>query len=517
MAWTKFRELFRHTAMSEAHFVLGIDLGDAASAIAYYDPVRGQPEVIDMSGGYGKPSVPTVLQYAADTKDWVFGEYAVLNRGVGREQTFSGLLSRLGRNEYAEVNDRPVQVSALLGHYCKELVAACRSLNPKAEIAGIVAAAPCYMSEEAQAELLAAFRAAGLEKEVVTLLPDRECVFLQYYANRPQAAERVLLLDFGSRALRGGLYDVTPEGDGLAIDCVSSLFDESAGVQAVNDSVLAWFTDFYCQKTGEAADALPKTARDQLHIFAHQHKDLLFQREIGTKPLKLYYNFAYPPLQQAVAAADIRALSAPYEAAFTRFLADVFDKVGAAQGKADKVLCTGGGFEMLWARKLVQAAFPSGEVVFFKNAKAVAAEGASLAAAAALGVIPPQNHRLTDRHMLTADFGVKILRGQKERFVPLAARNTFWWQEREPVCFLLNEPTSADTSVEFYTRDAAGELHTLGKADLPGLPARPAGATRLRLSFRFDSRDSLTATVADAGFGELFPRAEYEQTAALRL
>ena len=524
MAWTKFRDLFRHTKMSEAHFVLGIDLGDATSSIAYYDALRQQPEVIDMSGGYGKPAMPTVLQYAPDTKEWVFGEYAVLNRGIGRAQTFSGLLARLGRNEYVDVNDRPVQVSALLGLFCKELVSACRSLNPKAEIAGIVAAVPSYMTEEARAELLAAFHAAGLDKDLIELLPDRECVFLQHYANRPPAAEKTLLLDFGSRALRGGIYDVCPDADeaGVAIDCVSSLFDDTIGVAQVNARVLDWFTEFYGAQKNEDTAALPKAARDSLHVFAHQHRDLLFQREIGAKPLKLYYNFAYPPLQQAVSAEDVHALSAPFADAFTRFLTDVFAKTihggtATAHHEIGTVLCTGGGFEMLWARKLVQATFPDSKIVFFKNSKSVVAEGASLAAAAQLGVSPPRNQRLTDRHMLTADVGVKILRGQKERFVPLAERNSFWWQTREPVCFLLNEPTSDDTSIEFFTRDEAGELHALGRAGLDGLPERPAGTTKLRLSFQFDSRDSVSATIADAGFGDLFPRVDYEKTISFQM
>jgi len=522
MAWTKYRELFRHTKQSEAHFVLGIDLGNAMSSIAYYDALRAQPEVIDMSGGYGKAAVPTVLQYAPDTKEWIYGEYAVLNRGVGREQTFSGLLERLGRNEYIEVNDRPMQVSALLGLFCKELVSTCRNLNPKAEIAGIVAAAPCYMTEEAQAELLAAFQAAGLDKELIELLPDRECVLLRYYYQKPAVPETVFLLDFGSRALRGGIYDVRPAEDGIAINCISSLFDSAVSVQNVNERVLAWFTDFYCQKTGSEAAALSKAVQEQLRLFAHQHRDLLFQRDIGTKPLKLYYNFAYPPLQQAVTSEDAHALSAPFEASFKRFLADVSAKTidgnaTAAQQAPDTVLCVGGGFEMLWVRKLVQSAFPDSHVVFYKNAKSVVAEGASIAAAAQLGVIPPRNHRMTDLHMLTSDIGVKVLRGQKERFVPLITRNSFWWQEREPVCFLLHEPTTNDTGIEFYTRDEAGELHTLGTAMLPGLPPRPAGTTKLQFTFRFDARDRLTATVTDAGFGELFPRADYEQTISFHM
>jgi len=99
MNWQKFRGLPPAVKQDEANFIVGLDLGNDTSAIAYYDMVRGQPELIDLSGGYGKPAVPTVVQYVPETKEWVFGEYAVLNKGVGREVTLGGLLEKLGRGE----------------------------------------------------------------------------------------------------------------------------------------------------------------------------------------------------------------------------------------------------------------------------------------------------------------------------------------------------------------------------------------------------------------------------------
>ena len=521
MAWKKFRERFKKHKPDENQFVLGLDLGNAMSSIAYFDAIRQAPEVIDMSGGYGKPSVPTVLQYAPAAKEWIYGEYAVLNHDTGREQTFNNLVDRLGKNEYAEVNGKPISAASLLGLYCKDLVSACKSLNPKAEIAGIVAAVPSYITDNAKAEYLAAFQAAGLERELITLLPDRECIFHRYYYNKPPAAERILLLDFGSREIRGGIYDTAPDAAlGLHIDCVSSLFDRSLGVQHVNARVQDYFSDFYCTKTNTAKDALPASVQAQLLVFTHQHKDLLFQKAPGVKPVKLYYNFAYPPLQQAVSAEDVHGLIAPFADGFTAFLQNVCSKTVAAHTSnpvtregIQTVLCTGGGFEMLWARQLVQAAFPDSRVVFGRNVKGMIAEGAGIAAAAALGIIPAKAQRVTDRHMLNTDIGIKVLTEQKERFMPLVERNSFWWQEREPAYFILNEATGTQTTaLELFRRTETGEIRPLGRAALAGLPARPAGTTKLKLLCRCDSYDTLTAVVADAGFGELFPSCGFEKT-----
>ena len=524
MAWQKFRDYFMKHTIDESHFVLGLDLGSAMSSLAYFDTLRQCPEIVDMSGGYGKPSTPTVLQYAPDTKEWVFGEYAVLNRGFGREQTYTSLVERLGRNEYIEVDGKPMTIAYALGLYCKELVATCKSLNPKAEIVGIVMAVPSYINEETRAEYMAAFRAAGLERDAIALVPDRECVFRHYIGGLESAkAERLLLLDFGSRALRGGIYDVQPTAGGASFDSISSLFDESLGTQQINDAVAAWFTDFYCTQTKTEKTALTKQTLEQLSIFTYQHKDLLFQKEIGARPIKLYYNFAYPPMQQTVSADAANALLQPFMQKTEVFLREVFTKtqntnVPAAQVTVDTVLCTGGGFEMLWVRRMVQSAFPNSRVVFYKNAKGIMAEGASIMAADALGIIKPRRIAVIDKHMLASDIGVKTRQGKQERFVPIIERNSFWWQAHKPMYFLLNEPTGAqDVTIELFTRDGAGEVRPLGAAVLAGLPERPSGTTKLKLSLQCSAYNALTAIVTDAGFGELFPASDFEKTYAFAL
>ena len=517
MAWQAYQKQFETRKMDESHFVLGIDLGNAMSSIAYFDVLRQAPEVIDMSGGYGKPSAPTVLQFSPDTQEWVFGEYAVLNQGLGNEQIFRGLLERLGKNESVEVNGEEMSAAHILGLYCKELVAMCKSLNPKAEIAGIVAAVPSDMNAATQADYLAAFREAGMADDLIALVPDRECILHRHYSDGLAAPEKVLLLDFGSRALRGGIYDVRLDADGIAVDCVSSLFDETIGVEQVNARVQEWFTDFYCEQAQIAKDALTKQTLAQLSVFAYQNKDLLFRKAIGAKPIKLYYNFAYPPMQQTVSAADVQAVIAPFAEAFAGFLKDVFAKTlrvddALRAGDIQTVLCTGGGFEMLWARAFVQEAFRDSKVVFFKNAKGVTAEGASLMAAVRMGVIPPRSVRLTDRHMLAADIGVQVQRWQEAQFVPLAERFSFWWQRRDPVQFLLNEPTGGrETAIELFRREADGTVRPIASALLDGLPERPAGTTKLAVSLQFDAYDKLRIAVKDVGFGELFPKTEFEK------
>ena len=126
--------------LNEIYYIIGLDIGNDSSSIAFFNLAEKTPEVIDLSGGYGRPSIPTMMQYIAETKEWVFGEYALLNRGVGTEITLSDLITRLGSHEYVDLDHKPISVVNLLGLFIKEIIGHVKNINPKAEIAGIVAA-----------------------------------------------------------------------------------------------------------------------------------------------------------------------------------------------------------------------------------------------------------------------------------------------------------------------------------------------------------------------------------------
>ncbi len=237
MHWKKYKAMTPAEKNDEVYYIIGLDIGNDSSGIAFFNLAEGAPEIIDLSGGYGTPSIPTVIQYIAETREWVFGEYAILNRGVGTEITLSQLISRLGNFEYIDLDKRPVSVVSVLALFLKELLSNVKSINPKAEIVGIVVAVPGYFSEQSREELQRAFKIAGYEKELIAQVSDRECVFTHYYLNHPPREERVLLLDYGSREVRGGLYHAEPVSEHVVIKSMSSLFDDAIGTSKVNDDV----------------------------------------------------------------------------------------------------------------------------------------------------------------------------------------------------------------------------------------------------------------------------------------
>lgn len=523
MNWKKYKALPDNEKRREEYYIIGLDLGNDSSGMAFYNLATNQPEGIDPSGGYGKPSIPTVMQYINDTNEWVFGEYAVLNRGSGTEITISSLMERLGNFDYIDVNKRSLSVASILALFIKELLSNVKNINPKAEFVGIVATVPAYFSEQAYEELSRAFTLAGYEKELISLVPDRECVLAHLFQNLEQIGESMhtMLLDFGARELRGGLYHVENTDNNLHITSLSSLFNNEINTTRINNDIAHFFETCVLREIGKAkpiSQSQLLQIKEHISAFTYQHKDILLGRTVRTKPAKLYFNFTYPPFQQAVTNDEVEALVKPYSRRFNTFVKSVFEKSISShplqQKDIDIVLCVGGGFEMLWAREAAIELFESAQVSFPSNPKMITCEGAAIIAAGMLGLREKdEKFTIEDAHQLTVDIGLT----DGKNFFPLVERNAFWWQNHASKLMLVNKEVDGELSLNLCMRTTGDEIKNLGNLKLIGLPKRPKGTTRLKIGLEFTKNDNAIVKIRDMGFGELFPQSDFEKDVAIQL
>jgi molecular chaperone DnaK (HSP70) len=492
MSWRTFKNLPRAEKLDEANYVLGIDLGEETSALAFYNAARGAAEPIDISGGYGKPQVPTALQYDETTREWTFGEYALLNQG----QIFTNLISRLGSSEYIDVAGRSRSVAHVLALFVKDLIAGVKGINPRAVVRGIVCAVPDYLEEPARAELGRVFALAGYEKELISLVPQGACAVAN--AAAADAAGYVLVLDMGARRTAGWVYDI----QGSNAVAVAGMFDNALGMATLDAEVHALLASFL---PNEQRDA------DALTAFVHQSRDVLFQKAIRQKPAKLYYNFMHPPVAQEITHEQISEITAPYEEKLRDFISRLLEKnlTGEPLDPDDitQVICVGGGFDMLWAREAVQGIF--GEAVApMKVPKLQTAEGAAYIAAGMLGMAKPAPS-VEDMHQITVDIGL----ADDDDFMTLIEKYGFWWQAHPPGLLLLNcEITGAPITLTLSERDDEFGARTIQELTLDGLPPRTKGTTRLMLSFEFTGPRTAKIHIRDAGFGEIFPAGDWAKT-----
>ncbi|MCL2573306.1 MAG: DUF5716 family protein [Defluviitaleaceae bacterium] len=505
MNWKKYREYFEKNRISEDHFVLGIDMGTATSAISYFDPVRRVAEVLDISGGYGKASAPTALQYIADTREWIFGEYAIMNvDGDDSQALMTNFVSKLGTGEYIDTGASARSVVDIAAIYLNELIENCRSINPKAQIAGIVATMPDFVSAEARNAMFSVYRAAGYDRVLIDLLSEREAILSHYFLEKGiMEDERLMLIDFGARGLRGSIYDVS--SNTRNVKCVSAMMDDSLSTKAVDDAIYNLLTEHYCNNRKILFEKLTKAEHGQLSTFAHSHKDMLLGHS-DSKPLRLYYNFAYPPFSATITQNDIEnAFLRTNSQAVTSFVRNLAAKLNDGYKGINTVICTGGGFEMPWAKKCIMSMFDKKNLQFFKNSKTVLSQGATYVAATRLGLLPQIRFDIEDAHKMPYDIGIQIsgdAKGRKNRFLPILERNSPLWQKPRPAYVILQ---GGELKIEIFKRDENGETARIGIAQLADFPERPKGTTKISIDIEAKTAENCVITIKDLGFGEIFP------------
>ncbi len=518
MSWRRFKDLFNRVAPDETHFILGVDIGNNSSCIAQFDNVRRQPDLIDLSGGYGKPTVPTMLQYDSETKEWIIGEYAAISQS-NRSVIITDCVKRLGTGMYYEIEGKMLSTANVLAIFLRELIGFCKNINPKAEIAAICAGIEVLVSEEAREELTKAFREAGFEKSVI-FASDRECILKFFYnkLDEPDLPHKAVILDYGYTTITGGVYEISNienqfGADKLNAECLSFLYEEEIAAKLLDERVFALLTRLYCQNQRKEPDALTQENKNAIRQFALQHKDLLFGQGISAKPVKLYYNFVYPPFAATITKQDVDNVINGFGEKLFVFLSDVLGKA-TPKLKPEEiryVILTGGGFEMFWAREIVERMFPHSEIVSIPNAKSLIAQGAALLAADKLGLQGSLPVMVKDLPRVKTDIGVMAQDSGRERFIPILERNLFWWQSNSSKVFVFTDEVTNPVTIELFTRNEFGEVQPLRRLTLPNMPKRPRGVTKLKLSLEFISQRVLSVKINDLGFGEMFPPTDYSQ------
>lgn len=501
----------------ESKFILGLDIGNSTSTISYWNMNLNEPQLIDISGGYGNPSMPTVIQYVPANREWIFGEYALLNRGDFESCTFTNLVDRLGTKELLDVDGKAISVPQLLGKYIKALIENCTNINPNAEVAGIAVAIPTYMNESAKEELKRAIAIAGFEKEFIDFIPTRECALkYYYYSEETVQPEKIVILDYGGREIRGGVFDISSKNDVLNITAISSIVSDELGTQNIDEKVKNLFVQYYCYHT-EITD-IDNITMAQLESFAYQNRNILFQN--SGRNIKIYFNFAFPAFQKNISSQEISDFIRPLQDKMKSFLNSVYTKVITKPIKPidiSKVICLGGGFEMKWAKEAVESVFSNSKIITMKGSKGITAQGACIGAAIELGLISNRIYDIKDFNIIDYDIGIRAIYDKREQFIAFIEKGSFWWQKHNEKTFILNCDTKSNPYIEIYSKNDMGEEKKLATLELKNLPSRPKLATRLKISINFKRYDLVNINIRDCGFGEFFKASDFEENVDIKI
>ena len=510
---TNLLNLFKNKAVSESQYILGIDLGDLASSICYYDPLRKTSEIIDISGGYGRANMPSTLQYTSDSKEWIFGENAVLNDSGGEDISITNILKNLGSNSCTQIGETLKPNTYILSLYIRELLKGVRNINPKAEIIGIIVSVPDYLNAAGKQELSAAFAEAGCGESLIGFVSQRECALSYHFHDRKADEEKLLLVDFGGRELRAGIYEISSSKAGVAANMLSYFLDKDLSAGAVDESIKNKFKNIYEVNTSETAE----DSEAQINTLFYQNKDMLFQRNISAKGVRVYYNFVHPPFVHSFSKAEATEIIEPFRIGAVNFFKKLFKsaKDMVEFGDISTVLCTGGGFEMLFARELIEDLFPDSNIFIYKNPKAINAHGAAIIAAAKLGLEAGKSLKIEDNLQIKKDVGIIIESGGKKEFLPVIEKGGFWWQSEKTLKLVVRDISKGEYRLKLHERDDKQYMSDIGALSLKGL-SEFSNTTYISLKLSYVDSTTLKACLEDKGFGKFYDSSGASETSLFK-
>ncbi|MCL2703204.1 MAG: Hsp70 family protein [Defluviitaleaceae bacterium] len=532
MNWEEYRkEIEARGNLPEEWYILGIDLGTTNSVISYWDNHGRQPVPVDISNGFGKIPLPSVVQFRAGEAnlaahssgapgEWVIGEEAYRSFKLYPETTVRSVKRKMGTDERIKLGSKdylPEEISALI---LKELAGHVQNLNPKAEIAGLVVSVPYDFDDASKKATMRAVELAGLGDKLICLIEEPKAAALAYNFRRELSAdERILVFDFGGGTLDITLFHVTEKTEEkLTLQVISEGGEASHGGDIIDELLTERCYGYIQHKTGvEASDIAPEN-QAELITRAREAKERLS----GVKSFRIPFTFCIPPFVEQITREDFEALAGNFIEKTRKLTLKTLREAytGAISADmVDRVLLEGGSSQMPWVKNMLIGIFNDENKIYVSERPALDISlGATYYAAMKMGLLQNPDMQ-TDRYnvefLVTVphDIGIE-LDGAKKSFFPMIRRGTPYEFAKKSQVFTLSGNSPEDMT-EFYLKilERIDKEHRLedckliGEVEISGLPRRPSGKTRLKITLMVEEEGGLVkGSVSDLGFnGEFEP------------
>ncbi|MBC7960301.1 MAG: hypothetical protein H7X94_10570, partial [Vallitaleaceae bacterium] len=320
------------------NYIVGMDLGQQSAVITYLEHKTLKPEVYDLSGGYGELSVPLVLQYHFSDNSWLIGHDAKLNQE--QENTFfvDDLRGVLLRNEVIQIGKEQFLPFQLLQIYIEKILDSFKHLNPKYSIIGIGIALSDWDFKPLKPPVERAL--AGIYDVKATIVPATLSLYRYLQQEGASLQGETQFIDFGYGCLSTTLayqkdqkWIIKPKTRKMELS-----------VAAIGASIIKEMTSFYQDIKG--SKVIEFQEQQALKDLFEASFARLLQKYGKKEPVKIVYNFAYPPVQQTLSYESMQAILQPFERLWCDYLAEL-------NAETDKFLFMGQGLKMPWLREFI--------------------------------------------------------------------------------------------------------------------------------------------------------------------
>ena len=522
-------QIEENKSLSEDYYILGIDLGTTNSIISYWDIINEKPEPIDISNGFGKIPMPSVVQYRKDDEgesEWVIGEEAFRSMKIYPETTIRSIKRKMGTNEIVEIDGKEYLPEEISAKILTELVEHCKSLNPKAEIAGLVVSVPYDFDDAAKKATMKACELAGISEKLICLIEEPKAAALAYnFRHQLNQDEKIMVFDFGGGTLDITLFNVLEKDDKhIKLQVISEGGKAYHGGDNVDEYILNKCFDFIEEKANQKREDLSPENMVELICRARESKERLS----GVKAFRIPFTFCIPPFVEQMTREDLENIINPFIEETRKLVLKALREVytGAlTPDDIDRVLLEGGSSQMPWVKDMLIGIFNNESKIYTSERPALDISlGATYYAAMKMGLLSSpdiESEKMSIEFEVTVphDIGLEIENNGTKSFYTMIRRGTPYALAKKEQIFTLSGSTKEDmTSFSLKIMERINKEDTIEKCKLIGevlikdLPERPSGKTRLNITLQVEEEGGLVkGSVTDMGYGTEYEPSGYSE------
>ena len=527
MTWQDYKKNFENnTKISENHYILGIDLGTTNSVISFWNDSSKKVEPIDISNGFGKISMPSVVQYRQDEDEWIVGSEAERSIKIYPESTIRSIKRKMGSDSKIQLGKdyTPEEISAKI---LTELIQSVYNINPNAEIAGLVVSVPYDFDDAAKKATISAIEIAGLSDKLIQLIEEPKAAALTYnFRSDLKKDENILIFDFGGGTLDITIFNIAEKTDKIIKLQVLSMGGKDAhGGDVIDDILTNYSLKVIEEKTGLTASELPPENLAEVYLRAREAKERLS----GLKSFRLPFTFCNPPFVENITRESFEALIDDFIKKTHTLVQNSLNEAyfePLAPESISRVLLEGGSSAMPWVKNMLVEIFGESKVFASERPALDISLGAAYYAAIKMGrlntidVGNDVTNSVEFEVVLPHDIGIEVQNSGKKIFFPIIRRGTpYPLAKKSHIFTLLGENYNTVKSFELKIlermskNDPLEDCRTIGEIEIKGLPIRPTGKMRIEITLMAEEDGGIIeGIVKDLGFFKEYPPSGYEKS-----
>ena len=512
----------------EDWYILGIDLGTTNSVISYWDNSSNRPEPIDVSNGFGKIPLPSVVQFRSDDGEgeWVIGEEAYRSMKIYPETTVRSIKREMGTAKTVNLGGKDFLPEEIQAKILSELITHAQGLNPKAEIAGIVVSVPYDFDDAAGKATKRACEIAGLSDKLICLIKEPNAAALQYnFRNQLAQGERIMVFDFGGGTLDITLFHVLERNESkIKLQVISQGGEAYHGGDDVDAFLIEALENFVRKKTGQEPSELSVENQVELIQRAREAKERLS----GVQRFRIPFTFCIPPFVEQLSREEFQMLIRPFIEKTRKLVLKTLRETYTGSilpEEVSRVLLEGGSSQMPWVRDMLLDIFSDESKIYSSERPALDISlGATYYAAMKMGLL---QHPEIDSEKISVEFevtvshdiGLELENAGKKQFFPMIRRGTSYALAKKSHVFTLSGTTPEEMTsfqlkiLERINQDDPFEACKLiGEVSIKGLPERPSKKTKLRITLMVEEDGgTVRGMVEDVGLGDDYPSSGFKE------